>query len=69
MTIGSATTSPPTTIILMCGATIPVGCLPTYSAIGIWAPILPIILRIVLGCSTDGEYSGAPTFMAEYAPT
>lgn len=57
-----------TTIILMCVATFLVGCLPTYSAIGIWAPILLIILRVVQGFSTGGEYGGAATFMAEYAP-
>lgn len=57
-----------TTIILMCAATFLVGVLPGYATIGIWAPILLVVLRVVQGFSTGGEYGGAATFMAEYAP-
>jgi MFS transporter, MHS family, proline/betaine transporter len=57
-----------TTILLMAGATFLVGLLPSYSSIGILAPIGLIILRVVQGFSTGGEYGGAATFMAEYAP-
>jgi len=57
-----------TTIMLMCGATFLVGVLPGYATIGIWAPILLVLLRVVQGFSTGGEYGGAATFMAEYAP-
>ena len=57
------------TIILMASATFLVGLLPTYASIGIAAPILLYLLRIVQGFSTGGEYGGAATFMAEYAPT
>ncbi|MGI5127166.1 MFS transporter [Pseudonocardia sp. CA-107938] len=57
-----------TTIILMCGATFLVGVLPGYATIGIWAPILLVLLRVVQGFSTGGEYGGAATFMAEYSP-
>lgn len=56
------------TIILMAGATFCVGLVPDYSAIGIWAPILLVLLRMIQGFSTGGEYGGAATFMAEYAP-
>ena len=56
------------TIILMASATFLVGLLPTYASIGIAAPILLYLLRIVQGFSTGGEYGGAATFMAEYAP-
>lgn len=56
------------TIILMALGTALVGVLPSYDAIGIWAPILLIVLRVVQGFSTGGEYGGAATFMAEYAP-
>lgn len=56
------------TIILMSGATFCVGLLPGYATIGIWAPILLVALRVVQGFSTGGEYGGAATFMAEYAP-
>ncbi|WP_431873892.1 MFS transporter [Amycolatopsis sacchari] len=60
------------TILLMSGCTFLVGCLPTYAggyAIGIGAPILVLLLRLVQGFSTGGEYGGAATFIAEYAPT
>jgi MHS family proline/betaine transporter-like MFS transporter len=56
------------TIVLMALGTFLVGVIPSYSSIGLWAPILLIILRIVQGFSTGGEYGGAATFMAEYAP-
>ena len=56
------------TILLMASATFLVGLLPTYATIGVWAPILLIALRVVQGFSTGGEYGGAATFMAEYAP-
>ncbi|WP_154758214.1 MFS transporter [Amycolatopsis pithecellobii] len=60
------------TILLMSGCTFLVGCLPTYAggyAIGIGAPILVLLLRLIQGFSTGGEYGGAATFIAEYAPT
>jgi MFS transporter, MHS family, proline/betaine transporter len=56
------------TIILMSAATFAVGLLPSYATIGIWAPIGLIVLRMIQGFSTGGEYGGAATFMAEYAP-
>ncbi|AXB43137.1 MFS transporter [Amycolatopsis albispora] len=57
-----------TTILLMAGATFCVGLLPGYATLGIAAPILLIVLRMIQGFSTGGEYGGAATFMAEYAP-
>lgn len=56
------------TIVLMGVATFLIGVLPTFESIGILAPILLILLRVVQGFSTGGEYGGAATFMAEYAP-
>lgn len=56
------------TIVLMAGATFLVGLIPTYDSIGFWAPVLLMALRMVQGFSTGGEYGGAATFMAEYAP-
>ncbi|HEY0452534.1 MFS transporter [Actinophytocola sp.] len=57
-----------TTILLMAGATFCVGILPGYATLGILAPIGLILLRMIQGFSTGGEYGGAATFMAEYAP-
>ncbi len=56
------------TIIMMATATFLVGVLPGYATIGIWAPILLVVLRMVQGFSTGGEYGGAATFMAEHSP-
>jgi MHS family proline/betaine transporter-like MFS transporter len=56
------------TILMMAGATLCVGLVPSYATIGFWAPVLMVLLRMVQGFSTGGEYGGAATFMAEYAP-
>lgn len=59
------------TILMMSGGTFLVGVLPTYSgsySLGIGATILILLLRLVQGFSTGGEYGGAATFIAEYAP-
>ena len=55
------------TIILMSGSTFIIGLLPGYSTIGILAPILLVLCRMLEGFSTGGEYGGASTFIAEYA--
>ncbi|MBP2371148.1 MFS transporter [Pseudonocardia parietis] len=56
------------TIILMGVATFLIGVIPSYETIGWAAPALLFLLRIIQGFSTGGEYGGAATFMAEYAP-
>jgi MHS family proline/betaine transporter-like MFS transporter len=56
------------TILLMAGATFCVGLVPGYDVIGFWAPLLLVLLRMIQGFSTGGEYGGAATFMAEYSP-
>ncbi|MFP5022617.1 MFS transporter [Pseudonocardia phyllosphaerae] len=56
------------TIVLMGCATFLIGVVPSYGTIGVLAPILLFLLRIVQGFSTGGEYGGAATFMAEYSP-
>jgi MHS family proline/betaine transporter-like MFS transporter len=58
-----------TTIILMSGSTFVIGVLPGYALIGVAAPLLLLLVRLVQGFSTGGEYGGAATFIAEYAPT
>ncbi|MBP4040173.1 MHS family MFS transporter [Aeromonas sp. SrichE-2G] len=56
------------TLSLMGGATVLIGCLPTYEQIGIWAPILLISLRVVQGMGIGGEWGGALLLAYEYAP-
>ncbi|ANN21041.1 MFS transporter [Amycolatopsis orientalis] len=56
------------TIILMSGSTFIIGLLPSYATIGPAAAVLLILLRTIQGFSAGGEYGGAATFIAEYAP-
>ncbi len=56
------------TIIIMAASTFCIGLIPSYATIGIWAPILLLICKLVQGFSVGGEYTGAAIFVAEYAP-
>ncbi|MFC7660481.1 MFS transporter [Pseudonocardia benzenivorans] len=56
------------TIVTMSAASFLLGCLPTYSVAGWGAPVLLILIRLVQGFATGGEYGGAAAFIAEYAP-
>jgi len=55
------------TMIMMAIGTFSIGLIPSYSSIGIAAPILLLVARLVQGFSTGGEYGGAATFIAEYS--
>jgi MHS family shikimate/dehydroshikimate transporter-like MFS transporter len=55
------------TVGVMGGATVLVGVLPTYSSIGIWAPVLLVVLRIVQGLSAGAEYGGGLLMAVEYS--
>jgi MFS transporter, MHS family, proline/betaine transporter len=57
-----------TTMIMMAIGTFAVGLLPSYAAVGIVAPLLLLACRVVQGFSTGGEYAGATTYIAEFAP-
>jgi MFS family permease len=56
------------TMGLMGIATFSVGILPSYAAIGVAAPILLVLLRMMQGLALGGEYGGAATYVAEHAP-
>ncbi|MEV4787609.1 glycine betaine/L-proline transporter ProP [Streptomyces tuirus] len=56
------------TMIMMAVGTFAIGLIPSYATIGVGAPILLLVARLVQGFSTGGEYAGASTFIAEYAP-
>jgi MFS family permease len=56
------------TILIMGLATCVVGVLPSYEAVGMAAPVMLIGLRMMQGLAMGGEYGGAATYVAEYAP-
>ncbi|KQP14239.1 MFS transporter [Pseudorhodoferax sp. Leaf267] len=56
------------TILLMGLSTFIVGILPNYASIGVAAPIILIVLRMLQGLALGGEYGGAATYVAEHAP-
>lgn len=56
------------TLLIMGGATALIGFLPTYSTIGIAAPIILLLIRILQGLALGGEYGGAAVYVAEHVP-
>ena len=57
------------TIVLMGIGSLIIGLTPTYESIGVFAPILLVLARLLQGLSTGGEYTAAATFMVESAPS
>jgi metabolite-proton symporter len=55
-------------ILLVGAVTFLMGCLPTYAQIGVWAPILLVILRFLQGFAVGGEWGGAVLLVAEHSP-
>lgn len=55
-------------VLLMGGGTFAVGLLPTYDSIGIWAPVLLVLLRALQGFAVGGEWGGAVVMSLEHAP-
>jgi MFS family permease len=56
------------TLLIMGGATAAIGFLPTYATIGIAAPIILLLIRILQGLALGGEYGGAAVYVAEHVP-
>jgi len=55
-------------ILIMSASTFVIAFLPTYAQVGLWAPVLLLLIRLVQGFSASGEYAGASAFLAEFAP-
>ncbi|MBV5243821.1 MHS family MFS transporter [Mycolicibacterium sp. PAM1] len=55
-------------ILLVGVVTFLMGCLPTYNQIGVWAPILLVVLRFIQGFAVGGEWGGAVLLVAEHSP-
>ncbi|MEV1022769.1 MFS transporter [Streptomyces sp. NPDC050264] len=55
-------------IFMMSGATLTIGLLPGYDSIGIAAPVLLVVLRLIQGFAAGGEFGSAASFLAESAP-
>ncbi|MDQ6752142.1 MAG: MFS transporter [Actinomycetota bacterium] len=55
------------TLIVMAASTFAVGLLPGYVAIGVWSAVLLVVMKLIQGFSTGGEYAGATTFVSEHA--
>ncbi len=56
------------TLVLMGGATFAIGLVPSYERIGVAAPLIVLVLRLLQGLALGGEYGGAATYVAEHAP-
>src|SRR6188474_1541320 len=56
------------TLLIMGGATALIGFLPTYSQIGLAAPIILLLIRVLQGLALGGEYGGAAVYVAEHVP-
>ncbi|MEJ7138489.1 MFS family transporter [Amphibiibacter pelophylacis] len=54
-------------IVMMCGGSLMIALLPTYAQIGVWAPLLLLLARMLQGLAVGGEYGSSATYMSEVA--
>ncbi len=54
-------------VILMCAGSLMIAVLPTYATVGIWAPVLLLLARLLQGLSLGGEYASSATYLSEVA--
>ncbi len=54
-------------VVMMCTGSLMIACLPTYDSIGMWAPALLLLARLLQGLSVGGEYGTTATYMSEVA--
>jgi MHS family alpha-ketoglutarate permease-like MFS transporter len=54
-------------VVMMCGGSLVIACLPTYASIGFWAPAILLLARLFQGLSVGGEYGTTATYMSEVA--
>ena len=57
-----------TTLLVMGGSTAAIGFLPGYAKIGVAAPVILVLLRMLQGLALGGEYGGAAVYVAEHVP-
>ncbi|MGD8825060.1 MAG: MFS transporter [Myxococcales bacterium] len=55
-------------VAMMSLPTFLLGCLPTYALVGLWAPVLLVVVRLIQGLSVGGEFSSSVTYLVETAP-
>lgn len=56
-----------TSVTLMCGGSLMIACSPTYASVGVWAPAILLLARLLQGLSLGGEYGSSATYLSEMA--